>query len=1054
MSTSNHRLVWRTDRQIYELYKQGSGQLLPLISDEEKWLAWLETISSFSFHGQKGHLTARKEARAHGDQYWYAYHRIGPKMAKKYLGRSADLTLARLEGIAAAFPPAERHVVEPSRSLPENELSLHRGEEGDDERAAMKAEVLPVLSAQSRMPRDLLLATKLHRPRPRSQLVSRSRLIERLQQGMERALTLVSAPAGFGKTTLLVQWLAESGTPFAWLSLEAEDNEPLRFFSYVLAALQTLHPQLGTMAHVLLEASPGIPLERVLTLLINDILERALDDFALVLDDYHAIETNAIHRGISFLLEHLPPQMHLVLATRADPPLPLVRLRARGLLSELRAADLRFDLHEASAFLHIVMGLDLPAEMLGALERRTEGWIAGLQLAALSLQGRSDVSTFVRAFTGSHRFVLDYLSEEVFSRQPPEVQSFLLATSILERLCGPLCDAVTGQQESQARLAALEQANLFVVALDDERHWYRYHHLFAEALHARLQQTNLVLVPQLHLRASRWYEQQGLFAEAVEHALAAADVERAVGLIEQIDTNSWAGLGTAVQRVLGWLSRLPESLVCMRPLLCIIHAIALIFINQPQEAEARLQMAECCLDAKAPSEQVYFLRSHIASTRSVMARFSGDLARSVALAQQALVLLPHKERTPGPISRLNVAHSFLVSGDVTASQERLVREMVTFLRASENQSMIMRSLTNLARLQVAQGRLRRAAETFEEAARVGQGHEGMQSIMGSPVYYFGLAEVLREWNELKQAEHLLKQGMELVEGGLTVDGEAVALGYTTLARFLMARGEYSQALAALDTFMRLAYERSFASHLIARGTAIRAHVQLAQGNLKAATSWAEQCGFKASDDDLSYLREREYLTLARVYIAQGRDDPSASFLQEISHMLDRRLQDAEAKARRSSVLELLLLQALLLAAQGERGAVFSALSRALSLAEPEGYVRLFVDEGVPMRDLLRQVLSRGITPHYVATLLAAFGEPVEEAEARSPSPAGALIEPLTKREREVLQLLAEGASNREIAQRLIVSTGTVKKYVYNICGKLGVQSRMQALVRARAMHLV
>ncbi len=1053
MATSHHHLIWHTDRRVYELDEPGSEPFLPLASNEERWVAWLERISAFSFQGHQGHLTVRKEARPRGAQYWYAYRRVGPRMAKKYLGRSADLTLARLEEMAAAFPPAERPATEPFHPPPADRSRLRRRKKRGEEQAAREDEAPPVLVVQARLLRDPLLATKLHRPRPHSHLVSRSHLTLRLQQGMERALTLISAPAGFGKTTLLAQWLAERETPIAWLSLEPEDNEPIRFFSYLLATMQTLHPQLGTVARALLETSPGMPLERVLTLLINDFLEHPTSDFALVLDDYHVIETNAIHRGIGFLLEHLPPQMHLVLATRADPPLPLVRLRARGQLTEVRASDLRFDPNEIQAFLHTVMGLDLPDEALATLERRTEGWIAGLQLAALSMPGRSDVSAILNAFTGSHRFVFDYLTEEVFSRQSASVQSFLLSTSILEWLCGPLCDAVTGQQESQARLSALDQANLFVVALDDERHWYRYHHLFAEALRTRLQQTDPSLVPHLHLRASRWYEQQGLFAAAVQHALAAAAVERAADLIECMDVNSWAGLGTQVQSVLGWLSRIPEPMVCMRPLLCIVHAIALVFTHQLQDAEARLHMAERCLDGQALSEQVAFLRGHIAATRSLMARFSGDVARSVTLAQQALALLPHPERTPGPIARLTVVQAFLVSGEVTTAQERLAREMITALQASENPSMTMRSLTTLAQLQVVQGRLHQAIATFEQAARVVQRQEDMQAFTGIASHSFGLAEVRCEWNELDQAEHLLAQGMELIEGVLTTEGEVVTLGYTTRARLLMARLEYDQALTVLDTFTHLANAHSLAPHLKARAQAWRARVQLVRGNLQAATSWAEQCGISLTESDLRYVREREYVTLARVRIAEGREKPSPALLQGTFHFLDRLLQDAEAKARGSSVLELLLLQSLALAAHGERNAALSTLARALSLGEPQGYIRLFVDEGAPMRNLLREARSRRIAPHAVATLLVAF-ELGEGAPVSTASPADVLIEAFTAREREVLQLLAEGASNREIAQSLVVSTGTVKKYVYHLCSKLGVQSRMQALARARVLHLL
>jgi ATP/maltotriose-dependent transcriptional regulator MalT len=1048
MATSHPTLSWRADRQLYELDELGQKQFFSRTCDEEQWADWLMSISAFSFQGQQGHLTVRKEARPRGEQYWYAYRRVGPRMKKKYLGRSTALTLARLEEIAAAFPHAT------PASFPVHGPRVPQREESDEEQATGEAEAPSVLLAELSLTSDPLLATKLHRPRPRSRLVSRSHLTDLLQQGMERALTLVSAPAGFGKTTLLAQWLAEYETPAAWLSLEAEDNEPVRFFSYLLAALQSLFPQVGTLARALLETSPTMPIERVLTWLINDLLERAPGHFALVLDDYQVIESDAIHRGMGFLLEHLPQDIHPVLSTRTDPPLPLARLRAQGQLIEVRASDLRFDSGQAHAFLSTVMGLDLPVEAVATLERQTEGWIAGLQLAALSLQGRSDVSSFLNAFTGSHRFVLNYLTEEVFSRQPVPIQSFLLATSILERLCDSLCDAVVGAPECQVRLAVLEQSNLFIVALDDERRWYRYHHLFAEAARARLRQTNSSLVPHLHVRASRWYEQQGLFVEAVQHAFAAVDIERAADLVERIDVDTWAGIGPAVQRVLGWLSRFPEPMVRTRPLLCIVHAIALMFAHQPREAEARLSLAERCLAAQPRSEQVDFLQGHIASTRAVMARFSGDLARSVRLAELSLALLPHPEKTPGPISRLNIAQAFLMSGKVTAEQERLAHEMVVSLRTSENWSMTMRSLTNLAQLQMLQGRLRQAAATFRQAARVVPRQAQMQAIMGSPVYACGLAEILREWNELEQAEQLLDQGMELMEAGLPAEGEVVALGYITRARLLLARGEYKQALAALETFAHLARTHAFAPHLLTRGAAWIAHVHLAQGNLKTARSWAEQCGLTAADEHLSYTQERAYLTLARVLIVQGRDQSVPSLFREAVSLLDRLLQRAETHARTSSVLEILVLQALSLLALGDKQAAFPVFARALSLAEPEGYVRLFVDEGAPMRHLLREARARRMDPHAIARLLAAFGEPVVESRGGAVSAGGLLSEPLTRREREVLQLLAEGASNREIANRLVVSPGTVKKYIYTICGKLGVQSRTQALACARTLHLL
>jgi LuxR family transcriptional regulator, maltose regulon positive regulatory protein len=1065
---AEYHLIWRPERETYEVRAHRGQHLLSVAPDEPEWFAWLDAITSFRFHGQRGQLTVRKESRQRGEQYWYAYRRVGQKMAKKYLGRTTDLTIAHLEETAILLPEARTFSL---HEVPLQVASDEMAQDGPHTRGgvdtpAVGADANTISPAKAREQRDPLLAIKLHVPRPRAQLVSRSHLVERLQQGMERPLTLVSAPAGFGKTTLLSQWLAQRGRPAAWLSLESEDNEPVRFLSYLLVALQTLDPRLGVAALALLHSPQPAPTDMVLTLLANDLARCEGEDFALVLDDYHVITDPSPHHHVMFLLEHLPPHMHLILATRADPPLPLSRLRARGQLAEVRADELRFETSEVRAFLHTVMGLDLSSEVIASLAHRTEGWIAGLQLAALALQGKADVSDFVTAFSGSHRYVLDYLSSEVLSRQSAPVQDFLLRTSILNRLCGALCEAVANQQDGlasgQKMLETLEQANLFVVPLDDERHWYRYHYLFAEVLQSHLQRTLPTLVSELHLRASAWYEQHKLLTEAIQHALAASDVERAADLLESIDIGSWAGHGEQIHWMLHWLERLPDALVRRRPNLCIAHAVALMFTNQLQQASARLQAAERSLESEIPVEQARFIRGYVAAIRGNMARYTGDLARCVALSQQALDVLPEGETTPRTLARVNVAHTYLVSGDVTALTERLVAAAVMPMRASGSLSGTLRSLTTLARLQVVQGRLRQAASTYEEAARIAPGQEGLQTLVGSPSYYFGMANLLYERNALEAAEQNLRRGMELIRLSLTVDAEVVTLGYTTLARLQMARAEYKQALTTLDTFTHLAEERPFAPFLIARGAAVRVQVELAQGNLGAATSWVEQSGISAEDDHLSYLREREYLTLARVRIAQGRHEASDRtaagqtnhFLQDALHLLRRLLADAEAKARGSSVLELLLLQTLVFAAQGERNAAFATLARGLSLAEPEGYVRLFVDEGAPMLVLLRQAWTRGMTPQYVATLLAAFGEPVKGAAARPPSPPGSLIEPLTEREREVLQLLAEGASNREIAQRLILSTGTVKKYVYNICGKLGVQSRMQALVRARALHLL
>src|SRR6266571_3715789 len=1007
------------------VYREGDQEGVLTIGTAA-WFAWLETASTFSFVSDVGNFTARKERAStqRGGWYWKAYRKQHGKLSSRYLGKSETVTLARLQAVAQDLAAG-----------PVSASTISAGE----------ADLPPTSLRTQRDPLHCLLATKLHVPRLPAQFIRRSRLVERLQQGMERALTLVSAPAGFGKTTLVAQWLAESGTPVAWLSLEPEDNEPVRFLSYLIAALQRLDLHVGNAMLPLLQAPRPAPLERVMALVINDLIAGAARDFALVLDDYHVITAEAIHRALLFLLGHLPSHMHLIIATRADPPLLLAGLRARGQLTEVRAADLRFATDEVSAFLREVMKLDLEAWAIAALERRTEGWVVGLQLAALSLQGGGDVSTFLAAFTGSHRFVLAYLSEEVLSLQPAAVQTFLLHTSILERLSGELCDAVTGQQGSQAMLEALDRANLFVVALDEERGWYRYHHLFAEVLKSRLQQGEVSLVAELHRRASAWYEQHEMLAEAIQHALAAPDLERATHLIEHHGISF--ALRGEVHTMLGWLNALPDAVVRRHTRLCLYSAVMLLFTNQVEAAETRLHDVEQGLLVTVPNDQDRVIRGQIALIRANLLRSCGDLARALAFARQALELLPETEDRFRLPALVGVASSYLVSGDVTLAAEQVAMATVAFVRASDDLFALLQSITCLARLQGLQGQLRRAASTYGEAVRVLPGQGGLQSLLGSPAYYFGLGDLLREWNELDAAERHLVDGMDLVRGTLTVFADEVTLGYIALARLLQARGEYSRALATLDAFTNLASLRHFVPQMLARGKAVRAQVELAQANLAAAIRWADGSGLSLADEDLSYPREQEYLILARVRIAQGREDLARPFLQEALGLLDRLLQDAEAKARLGSALEILVLRALALQAHGDRIGALTTLEHALTRAEPEGYIRLFVDEGVPMRTLLRQ--AHGIVPDYVATLLAVFGE-----QHVSAVPAGSMLaEPLTEREREVLGLLSTGASNREIARRLVVSLGTVKKHVSNICGKLGVQSRMQAIARARALQL-
>ncbi len=755
---------------------------------------------------------------------------------------------------------------------------------------------------------------------------------------------------------------------------------------------------------------------------------------------------------MTFLLEHLPPQVHLVLATRADPPLPLARLRAGGHLLEVRAADLRFSLEEASAFLQTVMGLALPPKAIEALESRTEGWIAGLQLSALSLQGRADVSTFLANFSGSHRFVLDYLSGEVLSRQPAPVQSFLFQTSILERLSGSLCDAVTGQQGSQSTLEALDQANLFVVSLDDERGWYRYHHLFAEVLRRHLHQVQPAAIPELHRRASAWYEQHELPAEAVQHALAMPDFELAARLIEPIAPS--VGLTGQLATALGWLNALPETLVQTRPFLCVYHALLLALSNQLEAAEARLQAAERGIKAEMPAEQVRTVQGWVLSLRGSIAGYAGDILRAVSLARQALELLPETKLLPRVIATLAVAFAYQEHGDVTLGAEREVAAADAFVRTSNMPFAAVSGITLLARLYVLRGRLRLAAATYAQVMQVVSRPEILQTIFRSLSYYFGLGDLLREWNELDAAERHLLQGMALINETRAVEPFVVTRGYIALARLEQARGNTRAALATLDTLAQLAEQRHFVPHLVAQGAAMRAQLELAQGNVAAAIRWADSSGLSAEDEDLSYPHEGAYLALARVRIAQARNDPAAPFLQDMLHLFERLLRDAEAKARLGSVLEILVLCALALEAQGHRTSALSTLERVLVLAAPEGYIRLFADEGTPILALLRQAQARSRVPGYVATLLSVFGEQNLSDVPRSSASPGLLAEPLTERELDVLRLLVAGLSNTAIAQELVITVGTVKRHLNSIYGKLGVTSRTQAVARVHTLHLL
>src|SRR6266545_633625 len=892
-----------------------------------------------------------------------------------------------------------------------------------------------------------LLETKLHVPRRRRGLVARPRLSERLSRGAESALTVVSAPAGFGKTTLLAQWLATApgdGPSAAWLSLDQRDNDPTVFWTYLVAALQTAAHGVGAGALSLLQ-SPRPPIEAVLATLLND-LGAVSNDVVLVLDDYHVIDARDVQDGMAFLLEHLPPQIHLVIASRTDPALPLARLRGRGELVEIRAADLRFTPDEAAAYLNGVMGLVLTARDVAALEGRTEGWIAALQLAALSMQGRDDVAAFIAGFAGDDRYIVDYLTEEVLQRQPEQVRHFLLRTSILDRLCGPLCDAVTGQDSGKAKLAALERGNLFLVPLDDRRRWYRYHQLFADVLQARLLDEQPGDVPDLHRRASAWYEHNGTPSEAIRHALAAEDFERAADLVELAIPAMRKSRQDAALRA--WLTVLPDELVRVRPVLNVGFVGALLAGGEFEGVEGRLREAERWLDTPSAEmvvvddEEFRRLPGTIELYRAALALARGDVLGTMRHARRALDLSPEDDHLSraAPAGLLGLA--YWASGELEAAHSAYADCMAGLRRAGHIADTFGCAIA-LADIRLAQGRPGEAMRTYEQALQHVPEQRG-SVLRGTADMYVGMSELHRERNDLYAATQNLLRSQELGEHtGLPQNPYRwrVAMG-----RIRQAEGDLAGAIELLDEAERRYVSDFFPD--VRPIPALRARVRVAQGALGEALGWARERGLSV-EDDLSYLREFEHITLARLLLAQYATQRAERSIHEATRLLERLLQAAEEGKRTGSVIEILVLQALAQQVRGDIPAALASLQRALTLAEPEGYVRIFVAEGPPMASLLRAVAKQGIAPSYVRRLLAA----VNKTEDSTPVKQG-LIEPLSERELDVLRLLGTDLAGPDIARELIVSLNTVRTHTRNIYAKLGVNNRRAAVRRATELDLL
>jgi LuxR family transcriptional regulator, maltose regulon positive regulatory protein len=909
---------------------------------------------------------------------------------------------------------------------------------------------------------DVLLATKLHVPRPRPGFVPRPRLAGALDEGLARRLILVCAPAGSGKTALLADWAPSGNRPVAWLSLDAADNDPVRLWRHVVAGLDRARPGIAERVGPLLGPPAPPSFEGLVTALINELAaQRGDGEVLLVLDDYHLIDAQPVHVSLGFLLEHLPPGLHLVLASRSDPPLPLARLRAGGQLAELRADDLRFTAEEAAALLRETAGDVLPAAAVVALAARTEGWAAGLQLAALSLQGQADPTGFVAAFSGSHRYILDYLTDEVLDGQTDQVREFLLETSVLERLSGGLCDAVTGRTGGQVMLERVERANLFLVPLDEVRGWWRYHHLFADLLRARLQQQQQPgRVAALHRAAAAWCEEHGLADDAVRHALAAGDPAWAARLIERhFDEIFLSGERATLER---WLGALPAGLIRSRPRLLLAQARLALLSGRLEAVDGLLDNAERAFaDAadepfepsagKAASALVN-VPAAIALEHALLAYLRGDAEGTAGFASQALAKLGEGEWMLDLWIRSMRALAELLRGRLAAAERAFAASIMAWWSADEP-AMAASDCHLLGQVQRALGRLDAALDTYQQALEMTALH-GRPALPAAGVAYVGMAEVAYQRGELDAALRHVTEGIPLCRQ--LVYTQPLATGLAALAWIRQANGDPAGALEAMGEAGRVAPGPGVAG-LLNPVPAQRARLRLAQGEVAAAARWVEERGL-GPDDDPGYPREPEYLVLARVLLAQDRPGPALT-------LLGRLHAAAAAQGRTGSVIEIQALQALALAAAGDGNAAVDTLAQALMLGCSQGYVRVFADEGAPMAALLGRLVAaqkadhaaaRGVPLGCLARLLRAFGEPPAAAGARQHAAAAVpgLVEQLTPRELEILALLAAGTPNPRIAEQLVVSLDTVKKHVSHLLGKLGAANRTEAVTRARELGLI
>ena len=1033
------RVAWNAQDAIYQVHKQAQERtsLSPLDFESQAWQEWLAQWPSFAFQSKHGYrFTARKETRTRGNTYWVAYRKVGGKLTHTYFGRPEDITLSRLEQVASSLAG----------------------------QGSQEANGLPVLEQQPRQEpsitmgwQDQYLSTKFFVPVAPHVLIARPRLFSLLDEGSRRPLTLVSAPAGFGKTTLLSAWVQAqpTGNPLvAWVSLDEADNDPVRFWSYVLTALDRVRPGNYSKFATYLQAEAQPSLQSVMTACLNRLVEQP-EPLILVLDDYHLLTDEALHTSLTSFIERLPPQVRVILSTRADPPLPITRLRGRGQLLEVRADQLRATPEEARAFLGEVMNIELPEQELAAVEERTEGWLVGLQLVGLSLQGRPTSIDLFEEVSGQQGYILDYLTEEVLSRQEPAVQRFLLHTSILERLTAPLCDAVTGQSGSQQVLEMLHRANLFLVPLDSQRRWYRYHALFAEALRSRLEQVEGEVIRDLHLRASQWYAEQGDTITAVQHAMSACDWERAADLLEPLaQIRFWGREQTIARR---FLESFPAEKLRSRPLLALLYALILDLDTSFTTADAWMQIAEEGLRASVAEQATASAKGglnafpdretllrEVLIQRAAMRDTRGDAFAALTYIEKTRLHLADQDIQKHPSLAFTESMIHMVLGEAVPATAKIHNALTIWEQFGNTASpaLIMTCLCLAAYYSSGRGHLQEAWRLLEQADQLSSRPDGFPYPSMAIVYAYQ-ANLLREWNRLDKALERAKMAVQLTN---STSGSMAFTALAFLFKVLLARGEIEEASTVLQRAERVRdhLQNPYVYALYVLVDQVR--FWLACGEIARAAQWAER--LERTDRLPSPLaQERVDVALAHVELVQGKPGEALTLLMP-------RLDSATQQERWGNVIELRLLESLAYQSLGQEHKALTALTEAVQLAQPEGYIRSFVDVGASMAMLLSTLRDwkrkQGPTP-YLDSVLAAFPQQSKAGNIALQHP---LPDPLSGREQEVLHLLAQGASNQEIAVALVVTLDTVKRHVSNILSKLAVNNRTQAVAQARAFGLL